>query len=126
MKTLGIMLVAPLILNTLTGCVSGKPITTINSSVPAGLSYERVESAILKNPGVNRGWVFKKESDNLITAKIVKSTHSAQVKIPFTETGYSIKYVSSYGLGEKNGRIHSTYNRWVMRLDQDIQARMGR
>lgn len=108
----------------LTGCASRQPIITINTSAPAGMSYEQVENAILKSYAPKRGWILTKESDNLISGRIFKSTHSAEVKIPFTESGYSIKYASSQGLNQKNGRIHSTYNRWVMRLDQDIQARL--
>lgn len=125
MKNIKLLLVGALGLG-LVGCVTTKPIATINSSVPVGLSYKQVESAILGSDDKNRGWVLRKEGKNLIGGKIINRGHSAQISIPFTTTGYSINYVTSQGLNSANGKIHSNYNRWVSNLNNDIQARLIR
>ncbi len=125
MKNIKLLLVGALGLG-LVGCVTTKPIATINSSVPVGLSYKKVETAILGSDTSNRGWVLRKEGKNLISGKIINRGHSAQVSIPFTTKGYSINYVTSQGLKSENGKIHPNYNRWVTNLDNDIQARLIR
>jgi hypothetical protein len=51
--------------------------------------------------------------------------NSAEVRIPYTATSYSINYESSLNLKASNGKIHKNYNRWVHNLDHDIQLNLA-
>ena len=53
---------------------------------------------------------------------LVRGVHYAEVSIPFSDTNYSILYVTSRELeaNEKKRKIHGNYNKWVASLNAEI------
>lgn len=108
----------------LIGC-STQPILNVdNTPVAYDLQKKQVKKAIISS-AIKRGWVVKKQTDSEIILGLNVRSHSAEVKIPYTEKNYSIIYTSSINLKEKNGSIHRNYNRWVNNLNVDIQRQLS-
>lgn len=85
-------------------------------------SIDEVRAAIIKG-SQSRLWTAKIAGDNTIRARLnVKNKHYAVVEIPFSESAYSIIYVSSTNLDYNPERrsIHRNYNKWVLQLSTMI------
>jgi len=86
-------------------------------------TIEDVQNAVVK--GCQRkGWSPVPAGENEITCTIlVRGRHYAEVSISYSESSYSILYVSSRVLDydEKKQRIHRNYNRWVLNLSAAIK-----
>ncbi len=109
----------------LAGCGRVQPILNFEDSpVAFNLQTADVKAAIVV-AATNRGWVITGNEANEMTAKIVSRTHSATVRISYSEKFYSIIYVESSNLKESNGNIHRNYNRWVNNLNADIQKQLA-
>lgn len=87
------------------------------------LTLEQVKSAILQ-AGLKRGWVMKDNGKNKIIASQGKS-YSIVVEIPYSESSYSINYVSSVNFYERDGKIHRKYATWIENLQRDIDEQLG-
>jgi hypothetical protein len=61
----------------------------------------------------------------VIKARQQNRNHSAEVRITYSATAYSIDYDSSQNLLASQGKIHKNYNRWVRNLDKDIQVSLA-
>lgn len=110
------------------GCSSFtmKPIAEPTNEV-SGYTAAQVKTAILNAENAGRGWVLKSVNNNTIKGTILNRGYSAEVSIPYSAKGYTIKYVSSSAnLKSENGKIHRVYNRWVINLDNDIRANLMR
>ena len=124
MKFLKVLSCFILILTFLSGC-SGKPILNVEqASVNYDLPESKVKQAIME-AGSNRGWLMSVQDNGVIRAELNLRSHQAIVHIPYTKNSYSIQYVSSINLNEKNGKIHKNYNNWIMNLNQDIQLKLN-
>lgn len=95
-------------------------------------TLEQVQHAILEALD-SKGWQGTVERPGLIRGEItVHGTHHAVVDIPFSASRYSIRYVSSQGLGYNpaSKTIKHNYNSWVQklqrRIDQHTAARADR
>jgi hypothetical protein len=96
----------------------------VDGSAP---NVEEVKQAII-SACRKRGWTPTITGANQITASItVRSKHSAEVEISYTEKDYSIIYKSSQELdyNEKKRKIHRNYNKWVAMLSSSIQREFG-
>jgi uncharacterized lipoprotein YajG len=111
----------------LAGC-SHDPIYNVQAhTVPMSaqsLSLKQMENVIVE-AGQSRGWKFQPVSPGILRAAQEQPKYAAVVEIRFTQTSYSIQYVSSRGFEFKDGIIHSHYNFWIRNLENDIDTRLS-
>ena len=84
-------LAAFILIGGIVGCARTVPIDNIHSVVSAGHSELQVKNAILK-AGVAREWIMTEETPGVIKARQLSRAHSAEIRITYTATGYSINY----------------------------------
>ena len=111
-------------------CSTQQPIHNIAASpVPlmrngSMLSMEEVESAIWA-AAITKGWKpTNLDADTVEAAITVRGRHSATVDIKYSQRSYDITLKGSNGLDESAGMIHQNYNKWIILLDQMIQAEL--
>jgi predicted small lipoprotein YifL len=112
------------IMGALAGCARTAPVDQIHSTVSTGHTAEQVKSAILK-AGHQRQWIMSEAGPGVIKGRLQARDHSADIRIPYSATSYSINYESSLNLKASDGKIHKNYNRWVHNLDKDIQLNLS-
>jgi hypothetical protein len=125
MKALKILFLCCAMTVSLAGCgvwiknvdVSNKGIVATNPSQPLTLSQV---TAAIQQAGVKRGWQMKQDGSNKIIASHKVSNYSVVVEVSYTESLYSISYVSSENFDAKDGKIHRKYATWVVNLQRDI------
>ena len=89
----------------------------------SGRTVEEVQEAIVKGCR-GKGWSPVLDGENQIKCSItVRGKHFVEVKIPFTESAYSILYSDSRVMDydAERQRIHRNYNRWIVLLSDSIQ-----
>jgi len=96
-----------------------------NLSAYGKFTAAQVGDAIIRG-GASIGWQMNKVSPELITATITERRHSVTVEIPYSAKEYTIKYRNSVNMRAEGGTIHSSYNRWVERLQRNIDAEILR
>ncbi|MBK4717027.1 MULTISPECIES: LptM family lipoprotein [Tenebrionibacter/Tenebrionicola group] len=124
MKKLTIWLTAIAMAGALTGCARTAPITQVHTTIGTGHTQDQVKKAILK-AGAERQWIMAEAGPGLIKARQQSRGHDAVISIPYSATGYDIKYADSRNLRAGGGKIHKAYNRWVRNLDKDIQLNLS-
>lgn len=106
-----------------------QPVYNVESAqVPLKLqtgSLDRVASAI-RTAAVNRGWAVEEVSPGLMKATQRSRSHVAVINIRYSNTTYSIEYVSSQDLLYENGQIHRNYNKWIHILEDDINKELNK
>lgn len=117
------MILIALVAVVLAGC-QAEPARNYNFDLPPGFSMEQVEKAIIKS-GESRSWEMKKAREGLITGKMVTYDHTAEIRIPYSTSQYSIQYVNSQNLKGDESRIPDGYNRWVLKLSETIHQYLG-
>jgi hypothetical protein len=90
-----------------------------------GSSYtlDEIQQAVAKGC-VAKGWRPKVASEQEIECTItVRDRHYVKVRIPYTETHYSILYVDSREMdyNEAKQTIHRNYANWIINLSTAIQ-----
>ena len=113
----------------LVACSTLAPIENVeNASVIAvankPLTAEQVRGAIVR-AGAGLGWIMKDAAPGQLTGTLLLRTHTAEVRIPYSPTGYSIGYKSSLNLQESGGKIHRNYNGWIQNLNRGINAQLA-
>ncbi len=88
--------------------------------VPAGLTDAQIEQGVIQ-AGAQRGWVIAPVAAGHLLGTLNIRTHTVRVDIRYSSTSYSITYKDSDNLKFRNGRIHGAYNKWVRKLNGDIQ-----
>ena len=112
-----------------TGAQAVDPIQDVeNQSVAEGargpVTAEQVGRAVLA-AGAMRDWQMTPADAGVIKAVYAQRDFSAEVRVDYTATAFSIHYVTSqnlkYGIDKKTGQpeIHANYNRWVNNLRVD-------
>ena len=96
-----------------------------NLSSYGNFTAAQVGDAIIRG-GASIGWQMNKVSPELITATLTERRHSATVEIHYSAKSYTIKYRDSVNLRADGTTIHSSYNRWVERLQRNIDAQILR
>jgi len=102
------------------------PIQNFGNANVSGLTAAQVGDGIVRG-GTSIGWQMNKVSPQLITATVNERRHSVTVEIQYSAKEYTIKYRDSVNMrAEGGGTIHSSYNRWVERLQRNIDAELAR
>lgn len=109
----------------LAGCGHrAKIISDVHSVVVQQHSAEQVRNAIMQ-AGKARQWVMKDAGPGVINAHISVREHTADVRIPYSASSYSIEYLNSSNMRAKDGKVHRNYHRWVKNLDQKIKQNLA-
>lgn len=98
-----------------------------NQPVPAGATMAQVSEAI-QGAGNSLGWAMKEEYPGMISGELFIRDHVAEIEVPYSTSGYSIRYKRSKNLKYNAAKktIHSNYNGWVENLDNSIRTRLAR
>jgi len=111
----------------LAGCRTA-PIYNVDSS-PVGSSSKKVTQATvgkaIKSAGAGLGWQMNEKKPGLIIGTLHIRSHMARVKITYDKRKYSIEYMDSANLRYDGESIHSNYNGWVQRLDNNIRSQLA-
>ncbi|MDY0241920.1 MAG: hypothetical protein VB101_09565 [Rhodospirillaceae bacterium] len=111
-------------LGVVSGCVNGVPIQPLHSSISTVVPSDRVKTAILK-AGREREWAMTVTAPGVITGQFQTRDHVVVIRITYSGTDYTIDYVSSKNMNEKDGMIHKKYNSWIRSLDKEIQLNLA-
>ncbi len=88
--------------------------------VARSMSSGQIEKAVV-TAAQRRGWATEPIAPGVIRATLKKAAHSATVDVIFDQASYSIKYVTSVNMREKeDGTIHGRVVNWVRLLEKDI------
>jgi accessory colonization factor AcfC len=103
-----------------------KMIDTPSILIPGAknLSEKQVRKAIIK-AGQKRQWNCSSKAPGVVLCIYNARKSSATVKVLHNSDQFTIQYVSSINLKEKNGKIHPKYNQWVSNLRTDITAKIS-
>lgn len=112
------------VVGALVGCSHQAPIENIRTTVGAGHTEAQVKNAIIKS-GVQRKWIMNEAGPGVIKARLQARDYTAETRINYTASSYTITYESSLNLSSGGGKIHPNYNRWVRNLDRDIQVNLS-
>ncbi|MEW6647128.1 MAG: hypothetical protein AB1450_08010 [Pseudomonadota bacterium] len=93
-----------------------------NTDKPA--TAEDIKKAILR-AGTTLGWNMKVAKPGHIIGTLNLRKHMAQVDIKYSPKSYSITYRDSQNLDYDGTNIHSNYNGWIQRLQQNIQSQLN-
>jgi hypothetical protein len=86
----------------------------------------QIETAIV-TAVQRRGWITQPVAPGVIRATYKQADHSATVDVTFDQASYSIKYVSSVNMREKeDGTIHGRVVNWVRVMEKDIRRNVQR
>ena len=96
-----------------------------NLSSYGAFTAAQVGDAIIRG-GASIGWQMNKVSPELITATVTERRHSVTVEIQYSAKEYTIRYRDSVNMRAEGGTIHSSYHRWVERLQRNIDAEIMR
>jgi hypothetical protein len=110
----------------LAGCqrivpVHNVPVTQVY--VPAEGDGSVIREAIVAG-GRAKGWRMSHESPGHIVGYLALRDHTASVDIFYDAESYSVQYKDSTNLKYDGARIHRNYNKWIILLDQQIQAKL--
>lgn len=94
----------------LAGCARTAPVVNVNKPIAVQVSNDQVKKAILQ-AGLERGWTLTAVSPGVIEGRLTQRDHVADIRINYTQTNYTINYVSSKNLMAGSGNIHYNYNR---------------
>ena len=117
-------LVASACVFALAGCVNTAPVLNVSEPITAHYSADQVKVAILR-AGIERQWVMIPADPGVINGHLKQREHTADIRITYSSTGYSINYVGSQNLEAGKGQIHRNYNRWIQNLDHGIQLKLA-
>ncbi len=121
MKKFSYILASAFLAIFIVGCASLKPIANRSELVPAGATVQEVNNAIITAANT-KGWSLKPNGQNSYIAMHQRSSLSATVRIDYSDSAYSVSYVSTTGFKtDANGNIHNNYNRWVNNLVVEIR-----
>lgn len=108
------------------GCRTAPVLNIDNAavSVQGNYSEKDVKNAIVR-AGTALGWIMKSKGPGRIEGTLLLRTHMAKIDILYDKTKYSIKYKDSRDLDYDGTNIHSNYNGWITRLNNNIQAQLS-
>lgn len=113
----------------LVGCATGKPVEEVieaPTNASAVATSEKVRRAI-QQAGVSLGWQMRDQGPGRILGSLLIRNHVAKVDITYNPRTYSITYNDSENLQYDPAArtINRGYNRWIMKLNQRIQAQLS-
>ena len=114
----------------LAGCGATTLVLPPEQTVSANFKQADVHKAILEAAHA-RSWRVVSDKSNAVRLAYPSNNRATKYEVTFdvvySKSGYSIKYVKSYGLDEKPNCagdmpcIHRNVNKWVSNLNADIQ-----
>lgn len=106
----------------LSGCTTAQIYNAEHIPIsPRSSATEEEISEAIWLAGRREGWrIDKTQPGEMRGTKEIRS-HFMTVKILYDRSNFSIYYVSSANLKEKEGEIHKNYNVWIKRLENKIQ-----
>jgi len=110
----------------LIGCRSA-PVMNVDSAaiqVSEKHTSKDIKKAIIR-AGASLGWNMKSIKEGQMIGTLNLRKHVAVVDITYSKNNYSIKYKSSTNLDYDGVNIHSNYNGWIQRLNQNIQVQIS-
>ena len=122
LKFAALLLISSLVI---TGCKTSTIYNVQQHKVSHQKSSETVYRAI-RSAGQSLGWQIRKIKPGVAQGKLYLRTHTAIVRITYTRSSYSIRYVSSQNLKYNSNKntIHSNYNGWIQNLEKAIDVRL--
>lgn len=111
---------------TVAGCAKKVPTDVYGSSIPhtAKLESNSVAEGIIK-AGHELGWAILPSGENTLEATLRVRNHVLVCSIEYSQANYKITYKSSENLRYKNGKIHSSYKRWLTNLQKGIDRELA-
>ena len=109
------------------GCGASTLYNVQNHPMPVkNLGDSKIQKAI-KAAGAQLGWVITDVKPGLMKGSLHLRSHTAVVDIPYTESEYSINYVSSSNLNYNPAKntIHKNYNSWIQNLQNAIDVQLA-
>ncbi len=81
----------------------------------------------IKKAAMDNKWACNSINNNQLMCTLNVRDHEAVINIDYTQTGYSIAYVSSKNLmhNKDKGTIHRNYNKWIKLLRRSIDRTMS-
>lgn len=117
------------VLLVMTSCTRLQPVYNVDESIES-IFTKKISSVevgkIILAAAHEQGWKIKADGVNKYKAFIVWRDHSAVSAITYSSNGYSIRLLSSENLLEGNGQIHKKYNKYVQRLQKNIDTRLAK
>lgn len=112
-----------LIVFTLAACITAKPIYNVveKNNTTAHPSAAQVKKAIITAVKY-KAWTVKKEQPGTQILDIAVGDHYAEIAVPYSAQGDAINYVASRKLEAKDNKIHRNYSKWIVLLEQQIDA----
>jgi hypothetical protein len=101
------------------------PKKVVTTRLDGGVPADKI-SASIHTVAKKLRWITSDISDNVIRAKLNARGHEVVVDIKYDVKHYEIHYVSSKNMSYNKSRntIHSKYNKWINRLDTNIQRHL--
>jgi len=100
--------------------IKDSPIMGVNQA-----SLDDIKLAIIEG-GQFAGWKMQPVKPGLIEATINYEGLVAVVNVHYRAGSYDLLYKSSENLSYEDNKIHSRYNRWLIRLDKAIRKSVQR
>jgi len=87
----------------------------------------QVDKAV-KDSLIGRGWIPKKISPNAYIGTYKRRELRAKIQVNFNTSTFNIQHISSENLDYDGSdeTIHPLYNKWIEKLEVDIQKRVDR
>lgn len=107
------------------GCRTS-PILNIDNeaiAIKGNYSLSDVKKAIVR-AGASLGWQMHPKESGRIIGVLYLRDHMAKIDIMYDKSKYSIHYLDSKNLKYDGHNIHSNYNGWIQRLNQNIQVQL--
>lgn len=108
------------------GCRTS-PILNINNetiAINGKYTLKDVEKAIIR-AGASLGWEMHPKEPGRVIGVLHLRDHMAKIDILYDKSKYSIHYLDSKNLKYDGHNIHSNYNGWIQRLNQNIQVQLS-
>jgi len=110
----------------LTGCRSDMVMNINDAAISVDNKHSMTDiKKAIKRAGGSLGWQMKESGPGQMVGTLILRTHVAVVDITYSDSKYSIKYKDSKNLNYDGEMIHSNYNGWVLRLNQNIQVQLA-
>lgn len=112
----------------LAGCRKTAPVQDMSSPIPlVETAPDKEIAAAIIRAGAITGWEIVPTGPGQMLGTIhVRNKHTAEVDITYDQKNYFIKYRSSVNLKYKDGKIHPSYNNWVITLEQNIRREIAK
>ncbi|MEG3767551.1 hypothetical protein [Alteromonas sp. 14N.309.X.WAT.G.H12] len=107
---------------TLTACMTGQPVYNADD-VRFSQTLTRVQAKHAIEQALKyKRWGVVSANEQEVIGEIYVRSHYAKIRIPYSSTGFSIRYVDSKNLDydSDDNEIHRNYNKWVALLEAEV------